>query len=338
MLNPEHLRDLLVDPQIHPRGQAHLSAASGLVRVQRRLYVVADDEHHLGVLGNTGQAPLQLLRLLPGNLPQGAKERKRAKADLETLAHLPAMPGHPFGALLAMGSGSGSGPNRSRGIIVPLDASGRVIDRVSPVDLKPLYARLRRRLGEINIEGAFATLGETGDERHFCLLQRGNRGGEKGGDKGREKGASSSAIIRYRWKPFLQWLLGKSDQRPPVLSITPLDLGSQAGVPLSLTDGAAMPGGRWAFCAVAEDTRNSVDDGACLASAVGVVDAEGAVLQCHRLKGAPKVEGLCATLSRGQWELTMVTDADDPAQASRLLRVRLPKLARPGRVGKKLHI
>ncbi len=329
-LQPQHLRDLLLDPLHHPRGQSHLSAASGLVRVQRRLYVVADDEHHLGVLGNTGQAPLQLIRLLQGDLPHGAKKRKRVKADLETLAHLPAMPGYPFGALLAMGSGSGSGPSRSRGIIVPLDTSGRVIDRVSHVDLKPLYARLRRRLGEINIEGAFATLGETGDERHFCLLQRGN----KGGDNGR----SSSAVIRYRWKPFLQWLLGKSDQRPPVLSITQIDLGVQAGVPLSLTDGAALPGGRWAFCAVAEDTSNSVDDGVCLASAVGVVDAHGAVLQSHRLKGAPKVEGLSASLSRGQWVLTMVTDADDPAQASRLLRVRLPKLARPGRAGKKLHI
>ena len=324
MLNPEHLRDLLVDPHIHPRGQAHLSAASGLVRVQRQLYVVADDEHHLGALGNTGHAPVQLIRLLAGDLPQGAKKRKRAKADLETLVHLPAMPGHPFGALLAMGSGSragsGLGPKRSRGILVPLDASGGVISRLRQVDLKPLYARLRRRLGEINIEGGFATLGGTGDDRQFCLLQRGNKGDSKGG--------SPSAVIRYRWKPFLQWLLGKSDQYPPVLSITPLDLGMVAGVPLSLTDGAAMPGGRWAFCAVAEDTTNNVDDGACLASAVGVVDAHGAVLQNHRLKGAPKVEGLCATLSRGQWVLTMVTDADDPAQPSRLLRVRLPKTMR----------
>lgn len=326
MLKPEHLRDLLVDPQIHPRGQTHLSAASGLVRVQRRLYVVADDEHHLGVLATTGQAPLQLVRLLEGYLPLGAKKRKRAKADLETLVHLPAMPGHPFGALLAMGSGSD--PKRNRAVVVPLDAAGAVIRRVSHVDLKPLYARLRRRLGELNIEGGFATLGGTGVDRHFCLLQRGHKGGHKGGNKG----GSPSAVIRYRWKPFLQWLLGKSDERPPVLSITPLDLGMEGGVPLGLTDGAALPGGNWAFCAVAENTTNSVDDGACLASAVGVVDAHGAVLQCHRLTGAPKVEGISASLLRGQRVLTMVTDADDPAQPSRLLRVRLPKPERPGPV------
>ncbi len=326
MLKPEHLRDLLVDPHTHPRGQAHLSAASGLVRVQRRLYVVADDEHHLGAMGATGQAPLQLVRLLEGNLPQGAKKRKAAKADLETLVHLPAMPGHPFGALLAMGSGSG--PKRNRAVVVPLDAAGAVIGRVSHVDLKPLYNRLRQRLGEVNIEGAFATLGGTGDERQFCLLQRGHKGSKKGDNASVNRGEVPSAIIRYRWKPFLQWLLGKSDQRPPVLSITPLDLGMEAGVPLSLTDGAALPGGRWVFCAVAEDTTNSFDDGACLASAVGVVDAQGTVLHSHRLKGAPKVEGISATLSRGQWVLTMVTDADDPAQPSRLLRVRLPKPAR----------
>jgi hypothetical protein len=49
-IQPAHLRDLLLAPHQHPRGQPHLSAASGLVRVGPWLYVVADDEHHLGVI------------------------------------------------------------------------------------------------------------------------------------------------------------------------------------------------------------------------------------------------------------------------------------------------
>lgn len=41
-------RDLRVEAHQHPRGQAHLSSASSLVRVHGMMHVVADDEHHLG--------------------------------------------------------------------------------------------------------------------------------------------------------------------------------------------------------------------------------------------------------------------------------------------------
>ena len=49
LLSPHFVRTLALDPTQHPRGQPHLSAASGLVRVRQRLYVVADDELHLGL-------------------------------------------------------------------------------------------------------------------------------------------------------------------------------------------------------------------------------------------------------------------------------------------------
>lgn len=45
-------------------------------------------------------------------------------------------------------------------------------------------------------------------------------------------------------------------------------------------------GGEWMFRAVAEDTSDSVVDGACVAS---VVSADGQVLRLMRLQGAPKV-------------------------------------------------
>ena len=72
------------------------------------------------------------------------------------------------------------------------------------------------------------------------------------------------------------------------------------------------------FTAVAEDTADACRDGACVASMVGWMDAEGQVRACQRLAGAPKVEGVTAAGEGGLW---MVTDADDPDRPSELLEV-----------------
>ena len=98
--HPTLLHPLQLDPAQHPRGLSHLSAASGLVRVRQRLYVVADDELHLGQFDDCSSptpnaAPGTLLRLLDGELPAGKKQRKAAKPDLESLALLPPLPGCP---------------------------------------------------------------------------------------------------------------------------------------------------------------------------------------------------------------------------------------------------
>ncbi len=116
------VRQLLLAPGEHPRGLRFLSAASGLVRVGDWFYVVADDELHLGVFPVDSAAPLRLVRLLDGALPAGAKQRKAAKPDLESLLVLPATAGSPGGALLALGSGSR--PNRRIGALLGLDERG----------------------------------------------------------------------------------------------------------------------------------------------------------------------------------------------------------------------
>ena len=87
-----------------------MSAASGLVRSGAQLFVVADDELHLGVfedtLGGGGVlTPGRVVRLFEGDLPNPKGPRKKAKPDLETLALLPPLPGCACGALLALGSG-----------------------------------------------------------------------------------------------------------------------------------------------------------------------------------------------------------------------------------------
>jgi hypothetical protein len=120
-LQARTIQSLLINPADHPRGKAYLSAASGLVRVRQRLFVVADDELHLAMFeepSSAADSPAPavgtLLQLLDGKLPKDAGKRKKAKPDFECLAALPPLPGCPAGALLALGSGSR--PNRETGV------------------------------------------------------------------------------------------------------------------------------------------------------------------------------------------------------------------------------
>ncbi len=315
MLTPEHLGDLLIDPRTHPLGQPHLSAASGLVQVRNWFYVVADDELHLGVFdavpdvkldSSVGVQPSsagKLVRLFEGGLPHGKKQRKLAKPDLETLTLLAPLPGCPFGALLALGSGSR--PNRQTGVLMALDAAGGLTGRMAHLDLSSLYAPLRKQFADLNIEGAFFASGE------LRLLQRGNRGDAR------------SACVCYDWNQMAPWLVGQQALPPRPKSVQIIALGEIDGVPLSLTDGAALAHGAWVFCAVAENTADSFTDGPCAGSAVGVVEPDGAVRVMHRLSGHPKVEGISVQTMAKELLLTLVTDADDPAFASQFLRVRM---------------
>lgn len=308
-LQPTRMGALWIDPAQHPDGRVHLSAASGLVRSGQSLFVVADDELHLGVFEDTLAAgtpppPGSLLRLLEGDLPQDPEKRKKAKPDLETLALLPPLPGCVGGALLALGSGSK--PNRETGVLVALGGPGKPNGRMAKVDLKGLYAPLRKRFADLNIEGAWVSSGE------LLLLHRGN------------KGDARSACIRYDWNLVAPWLAGLQPVPPVAKSVQVIALGAVDGIPLSLTDGAGLPDGEWMFSAVAEDTSDNVSDGACVASALGIVGADGRVRLMLRLQDAPKVEGIAVQREADDWVVTMVTDPDDAGVSAQWLTVRWP--------------
>jgi hypothetical protein len=278
------LRELTLRRATHTPGQRHLSAASGLVCAHGRVYAMGDDEHHLAWFDDAA-TPGRALRLFDGDLPSGKKARKRRKPDAETLALLPS-----GRALLALGSGSKA--RRCRAVVVALDARGTPRRPPAPIDLAPLYAPLRRRFGDLNIEGAFFAGSE------FVLLQRGHRGG------------APNASIRYRAHETLAWLAGQCREPEPVA--------------LTFTDGAALADGGWLFTAVAEATDDSIADGACVASAVGRMSARGALQQLCHLPDRAKVEGIAVSeRGRGAVDIALVTDADDPAQPSRLLVGRL---------------
>ncbi len=307
MLEVKVLRALTFSPSMNAVQPVHLSAASGLVPIGQRLYVVADDENALAVFDLGDDRPGGSVALFSGELPSSHDERKAAKPDLEALAQLPAFDRHPFGALLAVGSGSRR--NRMQAALLRLDAAGAVDAAAQRLDLSELLLPLQQRFAELNIEGAFVTGGE------LCLLQRGNTR------------APENACIRFGLDSFLRWI-GNAGPAPAIVSITLHELGSIDGVPLCFTDGAALPDGRWMFCAAAEDTSDSYADGRCLGSAVGMIDATGTLQRVDRLAAVCKVEGIAlaegadaASVSR--LRLLLVSDADDRRIAAQLLSVTL---------------
>lgn len=299
------LRELLVDPASHPHGRPHLSAASGMAIAGRRLWLAADDEHHLGLLDLDTDAPLQLLRVVEGDLPAERPDRKRRKRDFEAVTILPPHEGHPHGALLVMGSGSR--PNRQHVLRLPLDASGAAVGEVQARETGALLEPLREQFRDLNIEGAFV------QGPALCLLHRGNRTDPR------------SACIRLPLLHFLAWMDGENAALPRDQAIDIVALGDVQGIPLAFTDGAALADGGWLFSAVAEDTADSYADGACVGSAIGRVGADGGLVALEFLDGCPKVEGIAVDGGR----VLLVTDADEPEQPSRLLACAMPGGAAP---------
>lgn len=308
-LVPEVVRELDVAAGAHPHGTRWLGAASGLVCIGPHAYIVADDEHHLGHFRLDECAPVSLLQLFAGALPLDKGRRKKAKPDLECLTLIPPLDLYPHGALLALGSGSR--PARMRAALMALDASGSIASSPLLLDLTALYAPLQERFGDLNLEGAYI------DGVALHLLQRGNKGG-------------GNARISFSWPAFAAWLLeAPRSMSPRADAVLPLDLGLVDGVPLTPTDAIALTDGFWAFCAVAENTADSYEDGACRGSAIGIADARGRIESLQYLHGRPKVEGIAleprSDPAAQDLNVLLVTDADDPLLPSRLLRCTLQR-------------
>lgn len=302
MLEVHILRELFVTTTPASGDPHRLSAASGLVRIGTRAFVVADDENHLGMFDLSDPHPGQLLPLFDGDLPPDPAARKAAKPDCEALLHLPAFGGYPCGALMALGSGSR--PSRQRAALVAFDAAGQLHGPAQVIDLGPLLAPLHDTFADLNIEGAFIS------SDMLCLLQRGN---------GR---AGINACIELPWADLQTWLASDGPAPRPAW-IRRFDLGALGGVPLSFTDGAALPDGGWLFSAAAEDSPDTYNDGACAGSVLGIVNPDGTIRRLEPLSLAGKVEGVAASPSGDRLDVWMVTDADDRSRPALLLAASL---------------
>ena len=128
-------------------------------------------------------------------------------------------------------------------------------------------------------------------------------------------------ILRYPLAAFLEALAtGAAIGAIAPSAIDSIDLGQIDGVPLSFTDAASLPDGSMVFTAVAEDTEDTYNDGACLGAAIGVAARDGTVRFLDQLDECHKVEGVTARVDNNVIRLLLVTDADDPAIPASLSR------------------
>ncbi|UXI70194.1 DUF6929 family protein [Tahibacter amnicola] len=289
MIPVTRLGELRLEEAPYPGRPAHLSAASGLVRVGNFHYVVADDENHIGVFPLSDGFSGELLRVFPGELPDAAKERKPVKPDLEALLHLPML-----GALLAVPSGSK--PHRRRGVMLALEESGAIASPPCAIDFTGLYAGLDVQFPKLNIEGA-VILGD-----RLVLLHRGN------------KKNSRNACIHFDLSAALSSLTSTSaPTRIDPVAIHWFDLGTIGDIPLCFTDAAALPDGGFLFTAVAENTKDNYEDGSCAGAGIGCISGDGELRWLRALDPCHKVEGISAEVNGNSVRVLLVTDADDPA-------------------------
>jgi len=290
MFSVNRLRELVIANPLAQR-PPYISAASGLVCVGDYLYVIADDEHHLAIFSRLNDSVGQLRSIVDGDLPLDAKARKKQKPDFETLVRVPPGAEFPFGALLALGSGSKK--NRDKAVLLLLDAAGAIVGAPRQYDFSDVYKKLSKKLDGLNIEGAFFD----GDD--FCLLQRGN------------SKDSINAIITFDWrKLFADFSSDVLDSIKP-RSIVPVDLGVIDGVALCFTDGVALPDGNILFSAVAEATDDAYLDGACLGVSIGICSRSGEILMLQAIGSQYKIEGIDAVIAGSAIELLRATDADN---------------------------
>jgi hypothetical protein len=304
-LPPLHLRalrELELDEAPGDGLAAHVSSASGVVRRGDFVYVIGDDLLFLGVFRLSDPRPGSLRRALPD--PADAREGE--KPDLEVLTLLPPFRGHPFGALL--GLGSGSAPRRDRGFVWALAADGSLRGEPSVIDLQPLYALLAERIDGLNVEGA-CVMGE-----RLWLLHRGNRG------------SMTNVVAELSLPHVMESLTG--DRRIEVhelAAIRAYDLGELDGVQLTFSDATPLGGDVLAFSASAEARPETAHrDGRIRGSVVGTIDLGGHVRRLRTIDRRFKVEGLHAAIETGVLDFLFVCDQDDPNVASPLLSAAMP--------------
>jgi len=304
MISLSPIKTLTLKHPSHEERHPHLSAASGLVQIGEWLYVVADDENHLGIFLPKGSGHGELIELFPGDLPLEYEARKEAKPDLEVLTFIPPSKKYPQGALLALGSGSKE--TRCLGVIIAVNEQGELAD-AELIELDGLYQLLKQEIGKINIEGAVVV------EDDIILFQRGN------------KKNKLNATLRIPLKHFYQSVFG-DDKKPKhklKLAITPYDLGDIGGVPLCFTDATTLPDGSIIFTAAAENTSDAYLDGQCMGSIIGVITNGGDLHSTIALDQIVKAEGVEAQLLNNCIHLLLVTDADDASAPAQLYAAEL---------------
>lgn len=277
----EKIRDLIVEAPFQEGRPSFVGAASGLIEFQGAWLVISDDDHAIAEFRD-GE-PGRYRQILEGELPLEPKARKKLKPDFEALSLIGA-------SLLAIPSGSK--PNRCRGVIIA--ETSRV------VDFAPLYSKLSKELGELNVEGGVAC------GASFWLLNRGNSADGR-----------NALVVTNLAKLTAELQKGEISGFERIL---PLELGSIDGVPLCFTDACPDGEGGALFLAAAEGTTNTYDDGRYLGAALGKLSSKGRVEWVKPLACPHKPEGIWPGRTG---HVRIVTDSDDHQIPASMYEVRL---------------
>jgi hypothetical protein len=303
MIQLKEIKQLLLTQPSQVNRPAHLSAASGLVKQGRWLYVVADDELHIAKFNLDGEKPGSLFRCFDGELPLETEERKAQKPDVEVLTLIQQLDNPKQTALLAMGSGSKK--NRRLSAIIPLDNQGNISAPAQIVDLENFYGFLKDEIGALNIEGATIV------QDDILLFQRGN------------KKNKLNASVRIKLNDFYRLLEKPNKHYKPDIKIESYDLGQVDQVPYCFTDATSLPNGKIVFTASAENTSDSYLDGLCLGSILGIINQKGKLEFLDEIDKKIKLEGVAAESSENSIGILLVSDADDATAPAKLYSTHL---------------
>lgn len=269
-----------------------VKAASGLVKSGNHFFVIADDELSLFQFNFEGQTQIDSLPLKRGDLPENPKERKCQKPDWEALVKIE-IKNHEA-ILLAIPSGSTE--NRMTGAFVKMDVGGLIDRKYQPikVDFSKMYATLKEKIPELNIEGACIF------KNRLKLFQRGN-------------GATGvNAIIDIDLDGFYIDLINNfSVDSKHIVAIKIYDLGKLDGFKLDFTDACTLEDTIW-FLAVAEDSRSTYEDGKYYGAILGCLDSAGNEISRYEIDCILKPEGLWVESENRRLCFYIVTDADSP--------------------------
>ena len=147
----QFIRDLKIS---RAQGLHEIKAASGLVKIENTLYIIADDDLSLGILSLEPKGYESLIPLISGELPQNPAERKKIKPDWEAIVKV-ASPLPEQEGLLVIPSGSKA--NRQMGVFVKLNDLQDSENMKEPqyVDFTKIYEKLRKIFVDLNFEAFF---------------------------------------------------------------------------------------------------------------------------------------------------------------------------------------
>lgn len=262
-----------------------MSAASGIVQFQDRLFIISDTDAALYECDSKGK--LITIHQIPWDaLPEEHKARKKKKPDFEAITLT------RNGILIIP---SFSAPNRMRAVHFKINKSGKVVTPPENIGLTTLGPRLAKHVPALNIEGAIYQNGK------LQLFQRGNG----------KKNLNGVFDITVSLNDLLT---GNKIEKWPI-KFKEIDLGEG----FTTTDAIDLGSHGVLLSACIEDTKNTYDDGEVLASGLFIYK-NGKVKKIAHFDKGVKIEGITGSVNpkTKKLSLKMVDDPDDHKKVSQL--------------------